>query len=380
MKMRAGLSPMSSAALRASRGSDEVPHPTMKLAVLNPGGNDPEQHFPDFAGVLDERAHPPVNFHAFAACTGGVFYRKDQVIPAESKSVLLLLRRDLKECRQSMIDLRRAGKTVAISFKESGAMQIAALLAKPARLRLFHEICARADGAIAVSEELVPLYRGAGVRQVEFIPTPYPVEDDRWNFSANTEHTAGGESHSPSTFQEPRGIFLGTREFDVASRNHLAALLTLQPLAEAMGEPVTVFNVEGWWGRRMLAQVRYPEGLLRVIEGRLPYPRYLRLMAQHKIVFQLDASAVPGQVAGDALLSRVPCIGGNGTTERLVFPDLCGHGRTSEQLFDIAARLLEHPHDRARAVEQAIEFAQTRLSFARVAKQVESFFRSIART
>ena len=111
---------------------------------------------------------------------------------------------------------------------------------------------------------------------------------------------------------------------------------------------MTVFNVDGWRGRRMLARLGYITGLLRVIEGRKPYPRYLRLVAKHKLVWQLDASAVPGQVAGDALLCRVPCVGGNGTTERLVFPDLCGHGRTTEQLFDIAARLLEHPHDAPR--------------------------------
>ncbi len=355
----------------------------MQLAVLNPGGNDPEQRFPEFAGAPDERNHPPVNFHAFAACTGGTFFRKDQAIPAESMAVLLLLRHDLKACRQSMIELRRAGKTVAISIKESGSMQVAALLSSPARLRLFHELCARADGAIAVTEELVPLYRGAGVRQVEFIPTPYPVEDSQWDFSWSVERPAGDATpapHPPSpTSHEPRGIFLGTREFDVTARNHLAALLTLRPLADAMGEPVTVFNAAGWSGRRMLAQVPYPEGLLQVIEGRLSYPRYLQLMAKHKIIFQLDASAVPGQVAGDALLCRVPCVGGNGTIERLAFPHLCGHGRTSEQLFDIAARLLEHPHDCRIAVEQALENARARLSFPRVATQLESFFRSIAR-
>ena len=44
----------------------------MKLAVLNPKGRDPEQHFPDGAGAPDDTQHAPVNFHAFAACTGEV--------------------------------------------------------------------------------------------------------------------------------------------------------------------------------------------------------------------------------------------------------------------------------------------------------------------
>jgi len=342
----------------------------MKLAVLNPGGNDPEQHFPDFAGTPDEKIHAPVNFHAYAACTGGSFYRKDTTIPEDTKEVLLLLRHDLKASRQAMIELRRAGKTVMISLKETGASQVAELLSNASKLKLFREICTRVAGAIAATEDLAPLYRAAGVRDVEFIPTPYPVEDPRWDFSI--EKAAASAPHQEPA--ERHGIFLGTREFRTPSRNHLAALLAVRPLAESMSQPVTVFNCDGWRGRRLLAQLRYPDELLNVIEGRMSYPRYLRLMSRHRIVFQLDASAVPGQVAGDALLSRVPCIGGNGTIERIVFPDLCGHGRNTEQLFDIAARLLDHPHDCIVAAERALELARQSISFERGAKQLDQFF------
>jgi len=335
------------------------------VEVLNPGGRDPQQHFPDGAGAPAEKAHAPVNFHAFAACTGGSFHRSDTTIAADRKRVVLLLRHDLKASRQALVELRRAGKTVAISFKEAGAFQVAAQFAKPAKLQLFHEICQRADGAIATTPDMVHFYRGAQVRQVEFIPTPYPVEDARWDFSCPVE--------------ERRGIFLGTREFDTPSRNHVAALLALRMLADPMQEPVTVFNVNGWRGRRLFDRLRWPEGLLRVIETPLPYPRYLQVVARHKLVFQLDSSAVPGQVAGDALLCRVPCVGGNGTTERLVFPDLCGHGRTTEQLFDLAARLLEHPHDCAAMTERSLELATTRLSFTAVAAQLGEFFDAISR-
>ena len=337
----------------------------MSLAVLNPGGNDPEQHFPDFAGMPDEATHAPVNFHAFAACTGGAVYRRDQAIPADVKHVVLLLRGDLKTCRNALLELRRAGKTVAVSLKEAGAFQVAALLGKADKLRLFQEICQRADAAIATVPDLVPLYLGAGARCAEFLPTPYPVDDVRWDFSAPPE--------------ERRGIFVGTREFATPSRNHLAALLAVQQLAGPLQEPVTVFNGDGWSGRRMLARLQFPDGLLRVIEKRLPYPRYLRLMAQHRLVWQLDASAVPGQVAGDALLCRLPCVGGNGATERLVFPELCGHGRTPEQLFDLAARLLEHPHDAQETVARSLVFAREQLSFAAVAPRLEAVFERLAR-
>lgn len=45
-------------------------------------------------------------------------------------------------------------------------------------------------------------------------------------------------------------------------------------------------------------------------------------MARHKIVLQLDRSHVPGQVAGDALLCRIPCVGGDGAIERITFQKL----------------------------------------------------------
>jgi len=49
------------------------------------------------------------------------------------------------------------------------------------------------------------------LNRVAFIPTPYPIDDRRWDFSRPIE--------------ERSGIFIGTREWNVLSRNHLGALL-----------------------------------------------------------------------------------------------------------------------------------------------------------
>src|SRR5678815_1794931 len=84
-------------------------------------------------------------------------------------------------------------------------------------------------------------------------------------------------------------------------------------LCDATGEPVTVVNLDGYKARRLLAELKFPEGKLHVIEKWKSYPDYLRDVARHKIVLQLDRSHVPGQVAGDALLCRIPCVGGDGT-------------------------------------------------------------------
>jgi hypothetical protein len=337
----------------------------MKIAVLNPRGHDPDQTFPDFAGAPDERVHAPVNYHAFAACTGGGFYRDWQAIPKDTRAVIVLLTRDLSRAAKAVIGLRRTKRAVVLAWKEAGGHQLAEQLASAGRLAFFRELCARSDGAIATTPDLAPLFLWCGAPRVEFIPTPYPVEDARWDFTRPEE--------------ERRGVLIGTREFFTPTRNHLAALLLIRRLAEGMGEPVTVFNGDGWRGRRLLRGLGYAAGMLRVVEERLPYPKYLRAVAKHRFVFQLDASTVPGQVAGDALLARVPCVGGHGTTERLVFPELCGHGRTHEQLFDLAARLFEHPHDCAEFVGRALEHARHTLSFTRGAELLHSFFEPLCR-
>ena len=342
----------------------------MKFAVLNPGGSDPDQAFPHFAGAPGEKSHPPVNYHAYAACTAGSFHRNPSTIPDDGRPVLLLLRRDLTLGLKTLAALQQKGRVVAISLKESGSHQVVSLLTDRKRLMLFHEICARADLCLSSTSDLLPLYLGAGARRAEFVPTPYPLEDSRWDFSLSIEPAV--------TMGDRRGIFIGTREFDTPSRNHLAAVLAVKRL----GEPVTVVNTDGRRGRRILetlgfrpADGQYDQASeLRMIEGQMAYPRYLQIVAGHRLVFQLDRSAVPGQVAGDALLCRVPCVGGDGAVERLAFPGLCGFGREPAELLDRATTLLRDDGEYARAIEESQRFARERLAFSPVAERLRGVF------
>ncbi len=96
-------------------------------------------------------------------------------------------------------------------------------------------------------------------------------------------------------------------------------------------------------------------------------------MARHRIVFQLDRSAVPGQVAGDALLARVICVGGDGAVERMAFPDTSGLGRTPEQLSAIASSLLADEATYRHALAQVESTAARTLSFSAVAEKLQKF-------
>ncbi len=346
----------------------------MNLAVLYPGGRAPSHSFPEGAGNPKETPFPPTGAAAFAAGTSGGYYPRDQDIPAGMKNVLVVIDDNLKACRQAFVELRAVGKTVAIAWHDPAPARVAELLVKPDKLKLFQEICLRADGAIATTPELVTFFNASGVRHTEFIPTPWPIDDARWDLSLPIE--------------ERRGILVGTCEFRAPLRNHLTALLALRQLAASMYETITLINIDGRRGRGLIERLGYDPQLLNVVElhrppptdhRKFPYPDYLRLIARHKIVWQLDATGGIGQVAGDALLARVPCVGGVGATERLVYPDLCAYGRDTEQLFDIAARLLEHPHDCEAVMERAISLAKDKLSFAAAARRLDAFFQRITR-
>jgi hypothetical protein len=332
-----------------------------RLTVLNPRGHDAEQEFGNLPAP-GEGAHPPINFHAFAACALGAFHRNPRRAILENTPVLLLLRGDFRASERALAELKKHGRTVVVSLKETGLHQIAQQLSNRARLSRFMKIVAQADGCIATTPEAAEIYRSArwSLRRVAFIPTPYPIEDQRWNFCLPPN--------------EQSGIFVGTREWDVPSRNHFATLLVARRLCDATGEPVTVVNLDGYKARRLLAEVKFPVGKLHVMIERKSYPDYLRDVARHKIVLQLDRSHVPGQVAGDALLCRIPCVGGDGAIERIAFSKTCGEGRTISEIASMGLDLLRNADLRCAIAAESERRALEQLSFQAVRSQLAKFF------
>src|SRR5204862_2070838 len=226
-----------------------------------------------------------------------------------------------------------------------------------------------ADACVATTPEAAEIYQRVRSKHdpatVTFIPTPYPIEDQRWNFSMPRNEQAG--------------IFVGTREWDVPSRNHFAALLVARELCETTGEPVTVVNLDGSKGRRLLGELNFPKGKLRLIEKWKAYWDYLCDVARHKIVLQLDRSHVPGQISGDALLCRIPCVGGDGAIERIAFPKTTGERRTITEIGSMALDLLKDADLRAAIVAESQERARERLSFETARSQLAKFFATLER-
>src|SRR6266404_1140554 len=345
--------------------SDDVTN--FRLSVLNPGGRDLEQYF-DQPAAPEAKTHPPVNFHGFAACTRGSVHRTTKNAIEEKRPILLLLRGNFRATERALNESQNAKRAVAVALKETGLHQIAQQLRNAGELARFSRVVTAADGCLATTPEAAEIFRRVRSNRdpdtVAFIPTPYPFEEKAWDFAVPPNQQSG--------------IFVGTREFAVPSRNHLAALLLARELCRESDEPVTVFNLEGRKGAKILAELNFPAGKLRVHDKRESYADYVREVAKHKIVLQLDRSRVPGQVAGDALLARTICAGGDGAIERIAFAKFCGEGRTSAQLKTIALELIKNSASRATAIVESQWRAAERLSFSAVRKQLALFFARIA--
>jgi hypothetical protein len=328
------------------------------LAVLSPGGRDHEQHFTENRSATANE-HAPVNFHAYAACTHGAVFRETKRAIATGWPVLLLLRGDFRASERALAELKKSQRKTVVALKETGAHQIAQQLSDPARFARFLKIVREANGGIASTPEAADFFRLFRDNGIEFVPTPYPIEDENWNWA----------------MENRSGIFVGTREFAVPSRNHLTALAAVKRMSDATKEPVTVFNFDRRRGAKLISEMGFRK--IRVHEKRMSYRAYLGEVARHKIIFQLDRSRVPGQVAGDALLCRSICVGGDGAIERIAFPETCGGKRSDAELVEIAQHLLMNENERRAVAERATAIAKEKLSFRAGRKTFARFFATL---
>jgi hypothetical protein len=326
------------------------------LAVLNPLGRDPDQPFRKGLPEPNFNGHPPLNYHAYAACTQGGFYRTT-TLAGQHRNVLLLLRGNLKAARSAFATLKAHGCVVAVSFKESGTHQIADQLRDSRVFETFCEIAANADLCLSTTPDLVPLYRSVS-RKVSYLPTPYPVDEPNWNLSVPVEQRAG--------------IFIGTREFEVPSRNHLLALAGVRKTSH----PVTVIDKGSLASKKLLSVLRFPADQLTVLSP-LPYFEYTQVLRRHRLVLQFDQSRVPGQVAGDALLCGIPTIGGNGAIERETLPELTSDGQSFDALLERMLRLLNADAEYQQVIESMLRRARERVSFSSIRAELNQLLPGI---
>ncbi|MAS95959.1 MAG: hypothetical protein CMO55_22370 [Verrucomicrobiales bacterium] len=337
------------------------------LAVLNPKGRDPFLDYKDGPHRYTPGIHAPVNFHAYAASTYGAFFDStEEVIDSRNRfdAVLVLIRRRTWITLEAVEILKEAGIKVLVAWKECSHNQITGQLRSRRAVAAYGRILEMADGIVSPTLAWPPRCGAIGQNEfwtkLKFLPTPYPLEFDSWDFSI--------------PIQDRLGLMIGTREFKTESRNHIHALARAASLAHEFNIPrVTVINSERKKGMSMLREVEksFPRGCLQIIEERLPYLEYMGLISNHRLIYQMDRSTVPGQVAGDCLLARTICAGGSSTIEKMAYPTFSDDGTIRmKNVFERISQILFDDDAYRAAILKSQKVARQSLSFESAAREL----------
>ena len=331
----------------------------MILYVANIGGRDEPIDYSDIGKLQPTDAtHAPVNYHAFAAATKGHFFSHLSDLEKckhEPSTLISLINRNPSRCLSSLSLLKERFEKVYVAWKECGILQVFRALDRKGVMGAYRDILKEVDGVVYPSLDPPPLATGKCFQLL----TPYPVDLSQWDRSIVIERR--------------EGVFLGTREWFVPGRCHALGLSMALSLATKVDSFVTVINQDGKKGRNLYLECfgdDVSHGRLRLIEGRKPYLEYLDIMARHRLVFQWDRGGVPGQVAGDALLCRLICVGGNSAIEKEIF----GHYLDQEEAVNYACRLLKDDDFYAEEIAASQKKAQDVVSFSAFRNQVPALF------
>ena len=298
------------------------------------------------------RGYEPAFIHSYAACTGGSVFTNPKKVPAGP--VLLVLRKNnLRRASAALDEHRERGSKILIALAGSSSHDIATTLADTTRWEFFRSICSRCDLALAQVEDLVPMFNEAGSPRTEFLPVPIDFDS----------------APAPKPLSELRGIFVGSREFRTPARRHLEAVTHADSLSRRHQIPLAVLNSEGRDGGMVLKDFQRRNPLFYIIEAPITRTDFLDVFRLHRIVWQLDTTSAPGRIASDAILCGLPCVGGNGTAERLAFPAVCGP-RPIPELLESAGRLLTDDVFWNETVGCAQEKARAGLAFAAVSLRI----------
>src|SRR5206468_9601855 len=86
------------------------------------------------------------------------------------------------------------------------ALPISQQLGDPGKLSRFMKIVMDADGCIATTSEAAEIYQRIRIKRdpasVAFVPTPYPVEDQRWDkrYTRDRKSTRLNSSHDQTSY------------------------------------------------------------------------------------------------------------------------------------------------------------------------------------
>ena len=282
------------------------PRRDFRLTVLNPGGRDPAQDFSSGAIAPNDREHAPVNFHGYAACTGGAFQRdvgardraKATGAPAPARQI------SENAARPDELKRQRTNGRGCVEGNRSAPDRAATRGSRNAR-----NVSARssqaADGCLAATPEALAVLWADG----EFIP-----------------HALSGAAIRAGIFRDPLtndAAFLSARGNGTCLRGIISPRLLM---ARRSGRTVTVF-------RRKSARAAARSGARSAVPWRAPAASsdgcLIAIISRRwrgTRSFCKPTKRGPGTGGGRrAALPHALC-GGDGAIDRLGFPQTCGLG------------------------------------------------------
>lgn len=285
-----------------------------------------------------------ISWHSLSACLGTEFFvfgKPGWEGALKYPCVLLLVHRDLEEVLPIVQKLKTMRKKVFISFHENLATFLNYVDQTDGQFAFqYRKLVQLAGNQSCLGRGNETFFSGVADLKCEGLNHAYPFDEWMHAFSIPVE--------------DRRGILIGTRTMhNWQPRNSLAALMKAQILW--MDEPITFLNEDGsqWPARLGGTQVT-------VLPGPLSYENWLRLIGQHQVVYHEDVCGTFGQVAGDAALVGVPCVGGNSDVNM-------ESGLTLEDMF-------KPKHEMDARVEQALNRVQSRFSWEQVREDIQAMF------
>jgi len=334
------------------------------LSVINIGGRDSNQFFRHGAGFPTDPGHAPVNYHAYSSCVNGAFLQ-DFEFTSQFENFIFLLRSDLPKSLSNIKKLRKQkpNSKIVLMFKETGPFQLYTIFEDPKNLILFSELISLSNGIISPTPFLNSFYKNFTDKLVEFIPTPYPFHSKEWNFSIPSD--------------QKKNIYLATREFDIDWRMHLYSLGSIRKWIEKKNIKLTVVNQDGNSGKKWFKNLGFSESNLNLIDGKLNYTDYLKLLAKHQLIVNPDLGMVPGQIAGDSLLVKTPVIGGNSILQEIIYPELTTKSADYDFIIQNLEKFYSNMPEINRVITESIERSEKEISFGVIGRRLETFFKSI---
>lgn len=262
------------------------------------------------------------SFHSLAVAAQGEFFVYNK--PGwqgvfKYENIIILVKDTPKAVLPLIKQLKKAGKRVLVGFHENGDYLSQIIISQPSPdefwLSHFAELVEESDGLYSIMPSKESIFEWFFNKPVFSTLHAAPYDEWRHNFSVPRK--------------DRKGLFLATRTFNQFLRRNTfeGLMIAMTAMSKINNEKndtedhVTVVCEDSFHFDRIFSFFRHKNVPLDVVKGPLPYEDWLKLIAKHKMVFQFDYSNTLGQVAMDAALVDVPCIGSNTEVSRAAITD-----------------------------------------------------------